>query len=153
MQDWRMSKSSAISSIILIAFALAAWLEAVKLPFGKVSAPGAGFFPAVLAALLLGISLLVFFDALRERTRRRDDSEPLTWKKILPVLGLLLFFALLLETLGYLVITVLFLSFALRAVERQSWTSTAFVSLIASVGSYMIFKLLGIPLPIGLFQI
>ena len=60
-----MKKDAIVTSILFLMLALGAFVESMKLPFGRVSAPAAGFFPAVLAVLLALASLFAFVEALR----------------------------------------------------------------------------------------
>jgi putative tricarboxylic transport membrane protein len=149
-----MKKGATLANILLLALAFAALIESMKLPFGSVSAPAAGFFPLVLSALLALISLLGFVGALRESEASLVEEQSLIWKKILLTLGALLVFALAFERVGYLVATFLFIIFLLRIVERKNWFLALAVGFSAAVISYVIFGLLlGTPLPAGFLQI
>jgi len=149
-----MKKEAIVTSILFLLLALGAFIESMKLPFGRISAPAAGFFPTILAVLLALTSLFIFVDALRGSHDGVPHGEPLKWKKILLTLGSLLVFGLVFERLGYLLATFLFILFLLRAVERQSWGLALSVALSASLVSYIIFGLLlGTPLPAGLLQL
>jgi hypothetical protein len=149
-----MKKSAALASILLLALALGALIESMKLPFGSVSAPAAGFFPLVLSALLALTSLLGFVGALRGSGASSVEEQSLSWKKILLTLAALLVFALAFERAGYLVATFLFIIFLLRLVERKDWGLALAVGFSAAVISYVIFGLLlGTPLPAGFLQI
>jgi putative tricarboxylic transport membrane protein len=148
-----MKKSATIASILFLTLALAAFSESMKLPFGRVSAPAAGFFPTILAVLLAMTSLLAFVYAVRGGGEAVFEAERLTWKKILLTLGSLLIFALIFERVGYLTATFLFILFLLRAVERKSWGLAVAMASSASLLSYIVFGLLlGTPLPPGLLQ-
>lgn len=149
-----MKKSATVTSILFFFLALGAFIESRKLPFGSVSAPAAGFFPAVLAVLLMLAALLAFVESLREHDTGLIRTEPLAWKKIVLTLGTLLIFGFVFERLGYLLATFLFITFLLRGVERQSWGLAMAVAFSASFLSYVIFGLLlGTPLPAGFLQI
>ena len=149
-----MKKEAIVTSILFLLLALGAFIESMKLPFGRISAPAAGFFPTILAVLLALTSLFIFVDALRGSHDGAAQGEPLKWKKILLTLGSLLVFGLVFERLGYLLVTFLFILFLLRAVERQSWRLALSVALSASLVSYIVFGLLlGTPLPAGLLQL
>src|SRR5882724_814875 len=114
-----MKKNAIVTSILFLMFALGAFIESMKLPFGRVSAQAAGFFPAVLAALLALTSVFAFMEALRGSYAGAVQGELLTWKKIVLTLGSLLVFGFFFERLGYLLATFLFIIFLLRAGERQ----------------------------------
>jgi len=149
-----MQKDTLVTSILFFMLAAGAFIESMKLPFGSISAPAAGFFPAVLAMLLALTSLFAFLQAFRGSHVGTAQGEPLKWKKILLTLGSLLVFGFVFERLGYLLATFLFIIFLLRAVERQSWRLTLSVAFSASLVSYIVFGLLlGTPLPAGLLQL
>ena len=149
-----MKKDAIVTSILFLMLALGAFVESMKLPFGRVSAPAAGFFPAVLAVLLALASLFAFVEALRGSHEDAVHGESLTWRKIVLTLGSLLVFGFVFERLGYLLATFLFIIFLLRVVERQSWGLAISVALSASLVSYVVFGLLlGTPLPAGFLQL
>src|SRR5262245_40657293 len=149
-----MKKETIVTSILFLLLALGAFIESMKLPFGRISAPAAGFFPAVLAVLLAVNSLFILVGVLRRGHDGAAQGESLKWKKILLALGSLLVFGLVFERLGYLLTTFLFIIYLLRIVERQSWRLALSVALSASLVSYIVFGLLlGTPLPAGLLQL
>jgi putative tricarboxylic transport membrane protein len=140
--------------LIFAGFAFLAYYEAGKLPFGSISAPGAGFFPAVLAAVLALTSLVGLLATLRANLTSHLTAEPLEpplfWRKVLLTVALLLAFAGVFELAGYVPATFLFVVSLLRWVERKSWTQAGVVALSASLTSYILFGLLlGAPLPAG----
>jgi putative tricarboxylic transport membrane protein len=145
-----MKKSATVATILFLGFAIGALIVSVKLPLGTLNAPAAGFFPAVLAALLAMTSLLGFLNALRSGHESADQAEPLRWKKIVFTVSSLLVFAFVFESFGYLVATFLFITFLLRIVEQRTWGLAVGVAFAASFFSYLIFGLLlGTPLPAG----
>jgi putative tricarboxylic transport membrane protein len=149
-----MKKSATASSALFFGFAIGALIVSMKLPLGTLNAPAAGFFPAVLAALLALTSLLSFINALRSGHERADPAEPLRWKKIVFTVSSLLVYAFVFESFGYLVATFLFIIFLLRIVEQKTWGLAVAVAFVAAFFSYLIFGLLlGTPLPAGLLPI
>jgi putative tricarboxylic transport membrane protein len=147
-------KRSGLIWLIFAAFAILAFYEANKLPFGRVSAPAAGFFPTVLATVLAAIALIGIFATLRSHGSPESVPSQLTWGKILLTVAVLLAFAAVFEFAGYLLTTFLFVMYLLRAVERKSWTQAGVVALSASVVSYIVFGLLlGAPLPAGFLRL
>jgi putative tricarboxylic transport membrane protein len=151
-----MGKTGVISALALLALALAALLEASKLPFGKLSSPQAGFFPLILAAILAAFSLLLLGQAIKERQEGASAFRigPGTWKRISLAIGALVAFALVFESLGYITSTFLLIAFLLRAVERQKWWLVAVVAFSTSLVTYLIFGLfLETPLPPGILRL
>jgi putative tricarboxylic transport membrane protein len=147
-------KRAAVLWVFFVCFACGSFYEAAKLPFGNVSAPGAGFFPVVLAVLLAVISLLGLITASGEAVEQKNLETRLLWKKIILTVTAVLGFGALFEHAGYLVTTFLFVAFQLRVVERKGWTLASAVALCASLVSYVLFGLaLGAPLPAGFLPI
>ncbi len=59
---------------------------------------------------------------------------------------------MLMETLGFIANTLLFVAYLMGVVERQKLKLTAMVSVLATAGLYMIFHvLLGVTLPRNIF--
>lgn len=149
-----MRKSVTITAVLFLALALGAFIEARKLPFGRVSAPQPGFFPLILSVMLAIISLLVLVEVVKGREEGVVPREQLRWNKIGLALGALFAFAFLFESLGYLVTTFLFVTFLLRAVDREKWGVAIVVAFSASFVSYVLFGwLLQTPLPAGFLGI
>jgi len=151
-----MGRNNVISALTLLALALAALFEASKLPFGRLSAPQPGFFPLILAILLAIFSLVLIAQAIggskEESAATRQGSA--TWKKIVLAVGALVVFAVLFESLGYIISTFLFIAFLLRAVEGQNWMLIAVVAFSTSLVTYLIFGLLlETPLPPGILRL
>jgi putative tricarboxylic transport membrane protein len=146
-------KRSAVIWLVFAGFAMLSFHEAGKLPFGRTSVPGAGFFPTVLAVLLAMVSLIGLI-AAPQGNGMDQSQEPLFWRKMLLTLAALLAFAAIFEFAGYVVTTFLFVIFLLRAVERKTWTQAGAVALCASLVSYILFGLLlGAPLPTGFLRV
>ena len=149
-----MKKSATIASLLFVALAVGAFFESMKLPFGTVSAPAPGFFPAVLAVLLALASLLAFVEALKNGDEGAGHGERVSWKKIVSTVAALFVFAFVFEQLGYLVATFLFIIFLLRAVEQKGWGLAVAVAFSASFVTYVVFGLLlGTPLPAGFLPV
>ena len=132
--------------------------EALKLDMGRVVKPGPGFFPFWLGLALIIVSLALLFNYGRKKI---DPSLPspdlwkgLQWEKVLYSSVALLLYALFLESLGYILATVLLILFFFRAIEPQKWVVVILGSVITSFITYFLFKLwLQVQLPRGLWGI
>ncbi len=129
----------------------------VKMGLGPVSAPGAGFFPAALGGILSALSLaLLITTALgkfRAEEKQRFWKEKNSWVKIALVLLSLILFMLLLEFLGYIITTIIFVFFLLKFVGKKGWRISIVMAVLVSLGSYALFKMaLGVSLPRGLIK-
>jgi putative tricarboxylic transport membrane protein len=150
-----MGRSGVISALTLLVLALAALLEAGKLPFGTFSSPRPGFFPLILAIFLAFFSVLLLAQEISQ-TDGESGAFPggvALWKRISLAIGALVAFGLLFETLGYVLSTFLFIAFLLRAVERQKWWLVVVVAFCTSLVIYLLFGLLlNTPLPAGILS-
>jgi hypothetical protein len=82
----------------------------------------------------------------------RDLWANLHWKKVLYTIAILFVYALLLESVGFLLITLLLFIFLFRKIEPQKWKLVIGLSVLASFGAYLIFdRILQVQLPRGLF--
>jgi putative tricarboxylic transport membrane protein len=92
----------------------------------------------------------------RRKETGKDLRSPFPAKRALiaitGVLGGLAVYILLIEVLGYLVDTFLFVMFLMGIVEREKWPRTVMVAVCTTAGLYLVFKtLLGITLPSNMF--
>jgi putative tricarboxylic transport membrane protein len=142
------------AAAVLLAFGLFAFVQARGLRFGTVAAPGPGFFPSCLAAVLSLVAVGLIVQAVREAPA--EAPVPASGLRRGPVAGTLLsllVYALVLEWLGFLLATFGLLVFFFRALQRQSWLVVVIGSLATSLLSYLVFKTwLGINLPGGLLH-
>jgi putative tricarboxylic transport membrane protein len=147
-----MRRIDVISAVTLLALALTALLEASKLPFGRLNAPQAGFFPLILALFLAVFSLVLMAQSIGGAAEKSGTSnEKAIWKKILLAIAALAVFGVVFESLGYIISTFLFIAFLLRAVEQQKWSSVVVVAFLTSLTTYLVFGLLlNTPLPGGI---
>ena len=119
------------------------------LKLGTLHQPGPGFFP-FWAGVVLGIlSLISLFNSLKKTDKLSLSG--IKSSKLLLVTGALLAYLLLLETLGFVTITFLFLFLLLR-LEYKGWMFNALSALAGAVGAYVLFQVwLKTQLPAGPF--
>lgn len=117
--------------------------------------PGPGFLPFVTGIVLVALSLALLISRLLNRGGRAGSKEdPMpggqALTRILQVLGALCLYVLLLEPLGFLLTTCLFMVLLLR-LEPRSWFFILFGAIGATLFFFVLFKvLLRVPLPSGL---
>jgi putative tricarboxylic transport membrane protein len=148
-----MRRTGVISAVTLLGLALGVLREASKLPFGRLNAPQAGFFPLILALLLAVFSLVLVTQTIGGSKEQSGASreESASWKKIVLAIAALAVFGIIFESLGYVVSTFLFIAFLLRAVAQQRWSSVVVVAFLTSLTTYLVFGLLlNTPLPGGI---
>lgn len=144
-----MKTADLLSGCAGLAFSLAICYGALQMPMGTVGNPGAGFLPFWIGVALGLMSLTLVTGALLERAASAGTDELYRDRVAWTVAGLLAY-ALVLETLGYLLTTVLLLSLVVRILGRPGWYQVLGFSVLATGGSYVLFGLwLGVPLPRG----
>jgi hypothetical protein len=146
-------KQEMISSVILLIISGFTCFGASRLQIGSFDNPGSGFFPLVLGMIVGFLSLLML--ATTKFGKGVAEEERKLWsgpgrKKVLYLLIALIFYGLLLETLGYTFTTFLLFISLLGGVYPQRWYVVIGGALFASIGSYVIFQVgLMVQLPRG----
>lgn len=143
-----MKRVDRVSGTVLFFVSLLVLWEGRALPLGSLHSPGAGYMPALLAAVLAGLSILIVLFG-----RNSPPVESLQWnegKHALAILAACAFAALALERIGFRFTMVLLLVFLLAAVERLKPFVVLSVAVGLSLGSFWFFhNLLKVPLPLS----
>ncbi len=129
-------------------------IAAKSLRLGSFRNPGSGMFPFLIGcaiALLSSLELITQLFSAKDQSGTFDlwpDSGGL--KRAVGVIVLLIFYMMALKYLGFFLCTFVFFMALLKIVERKNWGYAILSSLIVSVSSYLLFKvLLYIKLPKG----
>ncbi len=137
-----------LSGAFLVLVGLFVVWERRVLPLGTTRHPGPGYFP-----LLLAILLILFGVILIVRGKDAPALRSVSWPEAphtVAILGCCIFITLFMETIGYRLTMVLALGFLFGVMERiKPWLA---VTLTAgfSLGSFWLFdSLLRVPLPRG----
>ena len=127
-----------VGGLAWLAVALFAVVQGHALKLGTLGRPGPGFFPFWAGVVLAVLSLLLIADALRTRA-----AIALPWPRstrLLVVTAALLGYVVLLEPLGFVIVTFLFLLLLLR-VEGRGWVSSGVTALLGTAGAFALFQL------------
>ena len=139
-----MKKADQWSGLALSILAAGMISAALRLPYGNLHNPGPGFFPLWLGVILGSMSIAFFVQTTRgkesERTLKEILEEDVRWGKVLLVLGALILYGFLMDTIGFLIVTFLLMIVLLRFIEPQPWKVVIGWALAGSVGSYLIFE-------------
>ena len=147
-----MKKEIIVSSFWLV-FSLYASIESYRLGLNMAHRPGPGFFPFIAAA---GIGLMAVFHLTAQiRKRLPDDSLEATMRDELGlvacVIAGIIAYAVLLDTLGFLVCTFLLIAFYLKVIAARRWlVSLSFAATVALAAHLSFDTLLKAELPRGL---
>ena len=139
-----MKKADQWSGLALSILAAGMISAALRLPYGNLHNPGPGFFPLWLGVILGSMSIAFFVQTTRgkesERTLKEILEEDVRWGKVLLVLGALIIYGFLMDTIGFLIVTFLLMIVLLKFIEPQPWKVVIGWALAGSVGSYLIFE-------------
>ncbi len=135
------------TGVIYVGFGAAAWWIARDYSFGTASRMGPGYFPTVLAWLLMFFGVLALLRGLRKA------GEPLgkfAWKQALIVLAATVAFGVLLERAGLvLALVVLIVGSAAGSIKfRFDWKAIALAAILITFCVLVFVKGLGLPLRI-----
>jgi putative tricarboxylic transport membrane protein len=151
-----MGKADRISGAFWCLFSLFISFESHKLGLGTVHQPGPGFlffWIGIVIAILSVIVILTSFKKDSEDKSRASISTRTNITKLLLVLGSLFIYALLIEWLGFLIVTLLLFVFLLRFIEKKKTWVAVLVSLTVTILSYLLFEIgLQSQLPKGLLE-
>jgi hypothetical protein len=136
---------------VATAMAIFLYASARDLPLGTVSAPDAGFFPKVLSVLLAILGLGVM---LRRHSGAHEHGGFTLRSWAVPLAALvLLAYAALLNSVGFVLSTIVVLFLLMTAYGRIRWMVALAASVSAVVICYLGFTELGVPLPQGVLSI
>ncbi len=148
----KMKKADQITAIVLLLFSAFVIEESTKMDLFVEFAPGYGFFPFWLGILMAILSLMLLIDAWRRP--ESDELAPFPPRQafinVVIILTSLGVYAFLMESLGYVLDTLLLVCLLLGLVEREKWQSTLLVAIVSTAALYILFEiLLGVSLPKG----
>jgi putative tricarboxylic transport membrane protein len=151
-----MGKADRISGAFWFLFSLFISFESYKLGLGTVRQPGPGFlffWIGIVIAILSWVVILTSFKKQSIEEFRVSVFEGSNIAKLLLVVGSLFIYALLIEWLGFLIVTLLLFIFLLRIIEKKKTWFAVLVSLAITAFSYLLFELgLQSQLPKGLLE-
>ena len=138
--------------ILLVIGLITAW-SSIHLSMGRVKHPGPGFLPFGLALCLILLSLALIIKSWKGDVSLAPFWPKRTWLKPLLGVAILIFFALVVEWVGFLITTFIFLTIWMGVIERIRWGTIMSISVGTTVVLYLIFRLfLEVPLPMGFLK-
>lgn len=149
-----MPKTDKFVSLFLLLFSGYICWESLRLGFGTWHKPSSGFIPFLSGFFfgILALLLLIQNIWLNKANFTEEKKEKTNWKAIFTVFASLFSYILLLNYLGFIITTILFVGILLKIIEKKGWFLTICVSLFIALGSYVVFKVwLQAELPIGFF--
>ena len=136
----------------MIAFSAYVCFESLRLGFGSWRKPGPGFLSFWSGAVLGSLALASLLDF--RKIEGHGSKGRVSWKGEVFCFLALVAYALLLNPLGFIPATFLFVTFIVRRVEGKSWGAAILLALGAALGSYILFDIsLKSQLPKGIMEI
>lgn len=130
-----------ICGTVVFCLGLAIIWQGRELSFGTLSAPGPGFFPFLLAGVLMVLSVAVFFT--RHATEGEDRFFTLSGlRRVGGVFLALIAYYVFLERLGFLLVSFLLMAFFFAFIAKYVWHK-ALICAFLSIGlAYVLFEVL-----------
>ncbi|WP_075618495.1 tripartite tricarboxylate transporter TctB family protein [Paenisporosarcina indica] len=111
------------------------------------STVGPNIFPMALGAILILLSIRLLFETTKYKPED-GSKEPLQYKKFIIIFVSAAVYAGVLEPIGYVISTFIFLLIAFQTMERGKWLSSIIIAGVFSFGVYYFFvEFLGGSLP------
>ncbi len=127
------------ANVILLLVGFLFILESMDLSTSSYgSAVGASVFPIGLGGVLMVLSIFNLYQSYRVQKTDRP-KEKLQYKRFLIILAALLLYALLLEPLGYVISTFLFLLTGFQTMEKGKMWSSIGISGCIALGVYFVY--------------
>lgn len=152
-----MNKGEAVAGAVCVAIGGLMLLESIKFSYFVEGVPGPGFLPLWISVGIIGTGLVLAVKGIRPRLAALEGvtwPEAAGWRRVGLMFGALAVSLLLLEILGFMVTTTLFMAVVVFGLGIRSWRMLASVPLLSAVGLYAIFAVwLRVPLPKGILAI
>lgn len=149
------NKKQIILACFWIGLGLFVMVLSYLLGLGGLHNPGPGLMPFLLGLLLFLASAYFLITLLPKKVRQEGafegDKGQISYVKLCLVLGSLFAYSLLLESLGFLVTTLLILPILFRSMNNR-WVSVLFASILTAFIAYFLFTYLGVRFPKGILK-
>ena len=150
----KIEKWNRISGFILLIIGMMTAWGSTHLSMGKFKHPGPGFLPFGLGIFLIILSLILILKSWK----REISPTPLwfqrTWLRPLLGVAILIFYAFVIDRLGFILTTFIFLLIWMGLIERLKWKAIFSISVGTTIVLYLIFAFfLEVPLPKGFLKL
>ena len=128
-----------------------------KLSLGKLHNPGPGLMPFLLGLLFSIISFYLLMSSLfkrdKEKETLKEEQGQINFRKVILVLASLFFYGLFLETLGFLIVTLITMTILFWTMGLVRWRSLGVASCLTVLVTYFLFTYLGVRFPPGILRV
>lgn len=148
-----MTKDDRKSTLFFEGLAIAISVESIRLGPGSFSNPGPGLVPLGCGLILGILCLIVFVLTFKNPSNLKEvvQGERVKWHSVISVLISMLGFGFLIDFLGFPLAAFLWMSFVCRWIGKMGWRGTFFISVVATLSTYLLFGyLLEVRFPRGI---
>lgn len=136
-----------LSIVFSIIYMIASW----RLPrFTMTTAIDSWVFPMFVGAVEMILSIWLWIIAVGDGSVKKSPWSNLELKGGLAMIILAIAYIILLEPLGFVISSTLFLALSPYFLGWKRWGMSISIAVIFSIGMYMVFKTLMVPLPQGI---
>ena len=133
------SQRDFFSGLLLIFVGAAFAIGATGYNFGAAVRPGPGYFPFGLGIILAVLGVIVFITSFVRRCTDGDPIGAIPWRPLLCVVGAIVFFAIGLPRLGFVIAFPLMIVLTSYASTEFTWKGALLTALVLTIASYLIF--------------
>lgn len=147
-----MSRADRVAGILLLLFAVWFGVAARRYPYWSETGPGSGFLPFWLSLAMGVLAVLLLLTAARPGSPADEAWVPRgrSLLRLIAVAVTTVLFTLVLDRLGMILGSGVFLFVLLRLVEGYSWARSLAIAAGGAAGMYLLFvRWLGVPFPTG----
>jgi len=124
--------------VVLLIAAFFGFAETMQLPTSSAVGVSGKFYPNILFTVIAGCGCGLIFQGL---TRTHNSKMPqFNWKELLPMLIVLLAYVFLLEYLGFIIMTLVFMVVSMWILGERRAIFLAAVPLVSTFGIYYLFS-------------
>lgn len=146
------SQRDFFSGLLLIFVGAAFAIGATNYNFGAAVRPGPGYFPFGLGIILTLLGVIVFVTSFVRRCTDGDPIGSIPWRPLIFVVGAIIFFAIALPRLGFVITFPLMIVLTSFATTEFTWKGALLTALVLTTASYLIF-IVGLQLNIPVWPV
>ena len=139
-----MSKADRISGYFWLFFGILVSVESARLGLGTLRRPGPGFLFFYAGIFVSIMALIILVRALAAKRKAKNVQEKIfggeNIRKAAYVLLAIFIYALLMDPLGFIPVTLLFFLFILGIIEKKRWIVAILTSVAVTAAAYLIFE-------------